>query len=111
LKNALKIKTLDELKRFLTFLNIEEIKFVPYFYTKKKERPYITEDLIRNKLKSIKDILGFQRQVVKNKVRFRIGIRLSGRYTLVVVSEPKEKCLYIITAWKTSRKWQKQIQK
>ncbi|MFQ5531468.1 MAG: hypothetical protein ACE5ES_02525 [Candidatus Nanoarchaeia archaeon] len=101
----------EDLKKFLNKVNKENIHFIPYFYMKKQERPYISENLVKEKIKDINNILGFQRHVVKGEYRYRVGIKLSGRYTLVVVCEIKDKDLNIITAWKTNRKWQKSIQK
>jgi len=105
------INNLEELKKFLKKIKQKDISFIPYFYTKKEERPDITENLIREKIKDIESILGYQYQIVKRKERYRVGIKLSNRYNLVIIIEIKEKGLNIITAWKTSRKWQKAIQK
>ena len=66
---------------------------------------------IIDKIKDTKNILGYQYQTIREKRRYRIGIKLSNRYTLVIITEIEEKGLNIITAWKTSRKWQKAIQK
>jgi hypothetical protein len=102
---------LKEFKKLVEGIKEEDINFVSYFYTKKEERPDITDKLVREKLKDLGKILGVQKQRIKGKERYRVGIKLSNRYTLVVICETKEKGLYIITAWKTSRKWQKAIQK
>jgi hypothetical protein len=47
---------------------------------------------------------------VRGNMRYGIGISLSRKYSLVVVAEIGES-LNIKTSWKTSRKWQKAIQK
>lgn len=91
------INNLCELKEFIKKTNKEDISFSPYFHLKKEERPEITEELIRNNIIELDNILGFQKQIVNKKERYRIGIKLKG--------------LNIITSWKTSRKWQKAIQK
>jgi len=105
------MEDLDEFKEFIKKMDREDISFISYFYLKRDERPEITEELIRDKIKDLDNILGFQKQIVNKKERYRIGIRLSSRYTLVIILEIKEKGLNIITSWKTSRKWQKAIQK
>lgn len=105
------INNLDELKKILKEINDKDINFIPYFYTKKEDRPDITDEFVKEKIKDIDNTLGFQYQIVKEKERYRIGIKLSNKYKLVVIAEIKEKGLNIITAWKTSRKWQKAIQK
>jgi hypothetical protein len=55
--------------------------------------------------------LGFQDQSKNNVEQYRIGVKISEKYDLVAVFEIKDKVLNIITAWKTSRKWQKAVQK
>ena len=67
--------------------------------------------MIKNSIKSIDNLIGFQKQIVKNETLYRIGIRLSNKYTLVIVFKIEDKTLYILTAWRTYRKWQKSIQK
>lgn len=104
-------ETLEELKKILKNLKKEDIIFKPYFYTKNLERPYLNEEFVIQSLKNINNLMGFQKQLTKGEQRYRIGIKLSNKYALVIVSQIKDKNLYIITAWKTSRKWQKAIQK
>lgn len=105
------VETLEELKKLLKNLKRENIIFKPYFYTKNIERPYLNEELVIRALRDINNLIGLQKQIVEDEERYRIGIKLSNRYTLVIVVQIKDKNLYIITAWKTSRKWQKAIQK
>jgi len=105
------IENLGGLKIFLRNLEKEGVIFKKHFYEKIEDRPYLTEGLIFDSLKNIENILGFQKQIVGNKERFRIGIKLSSKYNLVIVCEIEGKNLYIVTVWKTSRKWQKAIQK
>ncbi|MBS3091967.1 hypothetical protein J4466_00965 [Candidatus Pacearchaeota archaeon] len=105
------IETLEELKNFFKEIEKESIIFKKHFYDKKEsEREYLSEKLIIDNIKNINKIIGFQKQLVKNETLYRIGIKLSNKYTLVVVFKIEDKDLYIITAWKTYRKWQKAIQ-
>ena len=106
------IETIDELKSFFKEIKKEEIVFKKHFYDKKEsERAYLNEELIFNSIKSIDNLIGFQKQIVKNETLYRIGIRLSNKYTLAIVFKIEDKTLYILTAWRTYRKWQKSIQK
>jgi len=105
------IKNIEELKQFLNRLKEENIIFLPHFYTKIKDRPYLNDKEIIKTVKDTKNLLGFQMQIIKNEERCRIGFKLSGKYILVLVTKIEGKNLYIITAWKTNRKWQKAIQK
>jgi len=104
------IRDINELKRFFREINENEIKFSPYFYSKLKDRPYLNEGSVINSVKNIDNLQGFQKQIIKGEIRYRIGIKLSNNYNLVLVIKIN-KSLNIITAWKTSRKWQKSIQK
>jgi len=105
-------KTEAELKKFLENVNREDIHFTNHFYDKQQfDRKYLSEDLTIKSLKDIKNFLGFQNQSKDNKEKYRIGIKLSGKYNLVVICEVRDKSLYIITTWKTNRRWQKSTQK
>ena len=105
------MKDIEELKKFIESLKEENIIFKQYFYNKIRDRPYLNDKEIKKTIKDNKNLLGFQHQVIKNEERYRIGFRLSGKYNLVIVIKIKGINLYIITAWKTNRKWQKAIQK
>ena len=106
------VKTEEDLKKFLEEVNNKNTVFNPHFYEKQKDRQYLSEDLVINALKNKSNFIGFQDQSKEGKEKYRIGVKLSGKYDLVVVGEIKDnKHLNIITAWKTSRKWQKSIQK
>lgn len=105
------IRDINELKKLFNEIKEEEMKFSPYFYSKLTDRPYLNEELVINAIKDIENLMGFQKQVIKSEKRFRLGIRLSNKYTLVIIIKVPNKSLYIITAWKTNRKWQKSTQK
>jgi len=102
----------ERLKDFLRNIKEEDISFKKHFYEKKeKDRQYLNEKLIIKSLKDTANLQGFQKQVINNEEIYRIGIKLSNKYNLVIISKIEGKNLYIITAWKTNRKWQKSIQK
>jgi len=102
----------ERLKDFLKNIKEEDILFKKHFYEKKeKDRQYLNETLIIKSLKNINNLQGFQKQIINNEEVYRIGIKLSNKYNLVIISKIKGKNLYIITAWKTNRKWQKSVQK
>ena len=103
---------ISDFKKFLRDLDKSNILFSPHFYEKSKtDRVYLTEELIQNSFKDIKNIIGFQKQKTNNEERYKIGIKLSNYYNLVIVCKLLRKGLYIITAWKSDRKWEKAIQK
>ena len=106
------IENTEELKKFLESLKEEDIKFKDHFYKKKEEdRNYLDENFIIENVKKSNNLLGFQKQVIRGEERYRIGFDVSNKYKLVVVATIDTKNLYILTAWKTNRKWQKSIQK
>jgi hypothetical protein len=101
-----------EIKNFLKEIKKEDILFKPHFYEKKREdRKYLSEEEIIKILKEADKFLGFQDQSRINHEKYRMGFKLSGKYNMAIIGEIKDKTLYIITAWKTSKKWQKAIQK
>ena len=102
---------LDELKRIFENIKKENITFDKHFWDRVGDRPYLTKELIFNSIKDTKKILGFQKHEVRGEERYRVAIKLSNRYTLVIIIKLENINLYIKTAWKTSRKWQKSIQK
>mgnify|MGYP001559141267 CR=1 FL=1 len=105
-------KNASEVKEMLKNIKKEDIHFKKHFYDKQKEdRPYLNENLIIDSLRNISNFLGVQDQSKRNIEKYRIGIKLSNEYDLVVIIEIENKGLYIKTAWKTSRKWQKATQK
>ncbi len=91
-------------------MQLNKIKFDPHFYDSMRKRPYLSEQLIVSLLNKFDNYLGSQTHQVRGSTRYRIGISLSRKHTLVVVTEIGEN-LNIKTSWKTSRKWQKAIQK
>lgn len=105
-------KDKPELIKFLSGLKKEDISFSKHFYEKQEiDRKYLTEEIVIDALKNTNSLLGVQDQSKENNEKYRLGIKLSNEYTLVVICELRNKGLYIKTAWKTSRRWQKAAQK
>jgi hypothetical protein len=105
-------KTNEELKAFLINLSKNEIIFRKHFYDKKEEdRPYLNEEMIVNALKDTSNIEDIQNQSNAQEEKYLLRIKLSNNYSLVIISKIEGKNLYIITSWKTSKKWQKSVQK
>jgi len=102
----------QKIRDFLKNLKDENIHFKKHFYDRAKERP-ITEEMVRLNLRKTNKLLNVEELLSKRKgeKKYKLWIKLSNKYSLVVVSVIEEKDLYIITAWNTNRKWQKQIQK
>jgi len=102
----------EEIKKFLRNLNNKNIKFKKHFYDRIKDRP-ISEDLIRKYIKKTDRLLNVEEQPskLKEERKYKLWIKLSNKYNLVIVCVIIGKYLYIITAWNTNRKWQKLIQK
>jgi len=106
------VDNVKEMKEFLDNIENKNIKFRKHFYDKMKaDRKYLNESLVINSLKNTENLQGFQKQIVRGEERYRIGIKLSSNYNLVVIAKIINKDLYIISAWKTNRKWEKAIQK
>ena len=101
---------LEKLKKEIR-KRLGSVKFDDHFYLNFRKRPYLNEGLALVNLPKFDKYLGFQTEEVRGTTRYRIGIALSRKYTLVIVLEFQDEYLYIITAWKTDRKWQKTIQK
>jgi len=104
----------ENVKKFLETINEENIKFKQHFYERTLDRP-ISDALIKKYLKKTENILKVEEQPSKRKDehKYKIWIKLSNKYSLVVVAAipDSRKDLYIITGWNTDRKWQKAIQK
>ena len=101
-----------KLKKFFEDLKEEDIKFKQHFYDRAKERP-ISEKLVRENIRKTKKFLKIEElnPIRPNEKNHKLWVKLSNKYSLVIVSVVSGKILYIITAWNTDRKWQKQIQK
>ena len=97
---------LGEIKKFLENLNQNNLIFDSHFYKRSKERP-INESLVRSFL-SKPDKL--ERIEKGNNERLKLWFKMSGNYSLVLIIEiSPSKDLKVISAWNSSRKWQKQL--
>lgn len=101
-----------KIKSFLGKLREEDIKFKNHFYESITERP-ISEELVRQYLTKTERLLKVEEQPSRRlgECKYKLWIKLSNKYSLVVVAVIAGKDLYIITAWNTDRIWQKEIQK
>lgn len=102
----------DKVKKFLDALEEKDIHFKEHFYDKIKERP-ISEELVKEYLKKTERLLKVEEQPSRREgeEKYKLWIRLSNKYSLVLIIAITQKDLYIITGWNTDRKWQKSIQK
>jgi hypothetical protein len=106
------MSTFERIKKFLEKVNEKNINFKKHFFDKVKERP-ISEKLVREHLKKTDKLEKVEEQPAKKEgeEKYKLWIRLSNRYSLVVIVTISKKDLYIITSWNTNRKWQRSIQK
>ncbi|MAE42988.1 hypothetical protein CMO93_04400 [Candidatus Woesearchaeota archaeon] len=106
------MSSFEKVKKFLKELKEENIHFKKHFYDKVKERP-ISEEMIREYIKKTDRLLkvGEQPSKREGEEKYKLWIKLSNKYSLVVIVAISKKDLYIITSWNTDRKWQKSIQK
>ena len=102
----------EKVKKFLEELEEGNIHFKRHFYDKIKERP-ISEGLVRTSLKKTDKLLKVESQPSRRvgEEKYKLWIKLSGKYNLVAIATISGKDLYIITCWNTNRKWQKELQK
>lgn len=106
------MSSLEKIKKFLENLEERNIHFKEHFYDKVKERP-ISEALVREYLQKTDRLLKVEEQPSQKEgeEKYKLWIKLSTKYNLVVIAAISKKDLYIITGWNTDRKWQKSIQK
>ena len=106
------MSSFERVKKFLKGIKEENIIFKEHFYEKIKDRS-ITEELVREYLKKTERLLNVEEQPSRKtgEEKYKLWIKLSNKYSLVVIVAILKKDLYIITSWNTDRKWQKSIQK
>ena len=92
--------------------NAENIKFKHHFFERVRERP-ISEEMVRKYLKKTNHLVNVENQPSRNEgeEKYKIWLKLSNKYSLVLIVAIRKKDLYIITGWNTNRKWQKSIQR
>ncbi|MDP2750708.1 MAG: hypothetical protein Q8O89_07810 [Nanoarchaeota archaeon] len=100
------METYEKVRKFLD--EVEDIRFKKHFYDRIKERP-ISEELVKEYLKKTDHLLKVEQQKtnIENEEKYKLWIKLSSKYNLVVIVAISGKVLYTITAWNTNRKWQK----
>jgi len=103
---------LEKIKKFLNEVSQDNIIFKKHFYDRIEKRP-ISEGLVREYLKKTDKLLKVEEQQPKRQgeEKYKLWIKLSNKYSLVVIVTISKKNLYIITSWNTNRKWQKSIQR
>ncbi len=100
---------LDRIKRLLSSLDGSRIVFKAHFYLRAMERP-ISEGLIKKYIKKTDKLLKVERlfSTIGEEEKFKLWFKLSNKYDLVIVAVFSKKHLYIITAWNTIRRWNRQ---
>ena len=97
---------IEDVKHFLSKIKQEKISFHPHFYKRCKQRP-IDESMVRKFLSKIEKLERIERG---NNERFKLWFKMSGKYDLVLIIKiENQQNLKIISAWNTSRKWQKKL--
>jgi len=98
---------LKDVKKFLEKLKQENVFFDPHFYKRIKERS-LNESIVRSFLSNPNKLEKIEKG--KEKDRFKLWFRMSGKYSLVLIIEIMiSKDLKIISAWNSNRRWQKQL--
>lgn len=98
---------MDSFEQIKSFLRKSpNVNFRKHFCDRICERP-ITEELVRTTIKKVDDLLSVEEQDGKYKLWFK----MSSRYSLVLIASITKKDLNIITGWKTSKRWQKELRK
>jgi hypothetical protein len=103
---------IGKVKKFLDNISPDNIIFKKHFYDRVVQRP-ITEELVRDCLKKTDRLLKVEEQPskIKGEEKYKLWIKLSNKYSLVIIAAISQKDLYIITSWNTDEKWQKSIQR
>lgn len=96
---------LIEMKRFLKKVKQKDILFTPHFYKRAKRRP-ISEGMIRKFLSKPEKLEKIERG---KENRFKLWFKLSGKYSLVIITKTSSKSLNIISAWNSNKKWEKKL--
>jgi hypothetical protein len=107
-----KLESVEEIKNIIAKYSEESIVIDEHCKKQiKREDRDISEILIIEVLVSGK-IYFAEKQIIRGEVRYKLASELSRKYDLVIVVTESEKCLKVITSYKTSKKvrtkWQKQ---
>jgi|SRR3989338_8549670 len=106
------MSSFEKVKKFLQELDTEKIHFKKHFTERVRERP-INQGMTLKLLKQTDKLLKVDEQssINEGEEKYKLWLKLSHRYSLVLIVAIREKDLYIITGWNTDTKWQKAIQK
>jgi len=98
----------EKVKEFLDRIDESRIFFKLHFYERTLDRP-VTEDLVRRSIKNTSGLLKVEEQAARKPTekKYKLWIRLSNRYCLVLIVTIEGENLYIITGWNSDIKWQK----
>jgi hypothetical protein len=99
---------LEKVKKFLEEVEESNLFFKLHFYERTLDRP-VTEDLVRRSIKNTGKLLKVEEQAARKPTekKYKLWIRLSHRYCLVLIVTIEGESLYIITGWNSDIKWQK----
>lgn len=98
---------LNEVKKFLSKINQDNIKFDSHFYKRTAERQ-INEGMVRDYLSKTEKLEKIE--IGRGNNRFKLWFKMSRKYSLAVIIEIMiSKDLKVISAWNTDRKWQDQL--
>ncbi|MBN2052501.1 DUF4258 domain-containing protein [Candidatus Woesearchaeota archaeon] len=99
---------LEKIKKFLEEIKDEDVIFKLHFYERTADRP-ISEELVRRSIKNTTNLLKAEEQPARRfeENKYKLWIKLSNKYCLVLVIVIKGKTLYIITGWNSDTKWLK----
>ena|SRR3989344_4926277 len=105
------MSSFERIKKFLEEVKKENIHFKQHFYRRTIERP-ISEELVLKYIEQTERLLKVEEQPARRagEEKYKIWMKLSNRYSLVLIITVSKKDLYIVTGWNTDRKWQKSIQ-
>lgn len=97
---------IHKIKKFLEKVDQKKIIFDKHFYKRSRERP-VDEGLVRSFISKINKLEKIEKG---NKGRFKLWLKMSRKYSLILIIEILvSKDLKIISAWNSNKKWQKQL--
>ena len=99
----------EKVKEFLDEIDEDRIFFKLHFYERTLDRP-VTEDLVRRSIKNTDKLLKVEEQPARKPAekKYKLWIKLSNRYCLILIIAIEGENLYIITGWNSDIKWQKE---
>ena len=106
------MSSFERVKKFLEEVEKDNIKFKKHFGDRVQKRP-INQGMAIKLLKQKDKLLKVEDQPARSEgeEKYKIWLKLSNKYSLVLIVAIRKKDLYIITGWNTNIKWQKSIQK